>query len=451
MLYERKIRYLDYYEGGMRVKGGGFAKLEVRDGSLRMELAVTGLHHTDTFVREVMLCGRGREKSAGRIEIADGKGQFKQLWRNLENIGDTGIGYGELTGIRIPLGAGRELSGRWQEAGAGAQPGSGEAASGRMGMAKARGSENGYDRGSIGEGRPARTDPEEAGHAESRPEAFGEGTKEETREEGWGRDEAGRAEAYEMLLEHGDAGEQRGLEEKDQEKGKSLEERGLEEKVQEKDMAPEKGMAPEENALEEKTLEKKILRFGQDHAQTAFGAMDVVGGAISGADITGGPSPGPDIAQASLDRERPVKGSMEWKDTDAQPSRRKSPGEQEKEPVRLMEDKWPQLWAIYPHIRPFQDEREYLSIGPSDFVLFPESSYRAVNNSFLLHGYYNYRHLILGRMERKGESCYYIGVPGNFYEREKQVAIMFGFESFECAEEPAQAGDFGYYMMRIWI
>ena len=117
----------------------------------------------------------------------------------------------------------------------------------------------------------------------------------------------------------------------------------------------------------------------------------------------------------------------------------------------LMDELWLQLWEIYPHIRPFQDEREYLSIGPSDFVLFPEDSYRAVNNSFLLHGYYNYRHLILGRVEQRGEYCYYIGVPGNFYEREKQVAVMFGFESFECAVEPAQAGDFGYYMMRTRI
>lgn len=117
-------------------------------------------------------------------------------------------------------------------------------------------------------------------------------------------------------------------------------------------------------------------------------------------------------------------------------------------PVKLMEDKWSQVWAVYPHIRPFQDNREYISIGPEDFVLFPASSYRMVNNSFLLHGYYNYRHLILVRTEKEGEALYYIGVPGNFYEKEKQVAVMFGFESFECAEEPAQVGDFGYYMMR---
>ena len=127
--------------------------------------------------------------------------------------------------------------------------------------------------------------------------------------------------------------------------------------------------------------------------------------------------------------------------------------EREKKPetIALSEDKWFQLLAIYPHIKPFCDEREYLSIGPADLVLFTSASYRASNNSFLLHGYYNYHHLILTRIERRGEILYYLGVPGNYYDREKQVAVMFGFESFECAEEPAQNGDFGYYMMRVQL
>ena len=128
--------------------------------------------------------------------------------------------------------------------------------------------------------------------------------------------------------------------------------------------------------------------------------------------------------------------------------RKSRKGSREEKPTQLMEDKWQQLYAIYPHIHPFNDDREYISIRPADFVVFPAESYKAANNSFLLHGYYNYSHLILTRVERKGELRYYIGVPGNYYEREKQVAIMFGFESFECAEEPAQAGDFGYYMMQ---
>lgn len=115
----------------------------------------------------------------------------------------------------------------------------------------------------------------------------------------------------------------------------------------------------------------------------------------------------------------------------------------------MSEDKWQQLQKIHPHIRPFQDEREYLSLRPEDFVILHSSAYRLVQNSFLLHGYFNYDHLILTRVSQKGENQYYIGVPGNFFEKEKQVAIMYGFESFECRQEPAREGEFGYYMIRV--
>lgn len=115
----------------------------------------------------------------------------------------------------------------------------------------------------------------------------------------------------------------------------------------------------------------------------------------------------------------------------------------------MSEDKWQQLQKIHPHIRPFQDEREYLSLRPEDFVILHSSAYRLAQNSFLLHGYFNYDHLILTHVSQKGENQYYIGVPGNFFEKEKQVAIMYGFESFECRQEPAREGEFGYYMIRV--
>ncbi len=115
----------------------------------------------------------------------------------------------------------------------------------------------------------------------------------------------------------------------------------------------------------------------------------------------------------------------------------------------IKDDKWEQLWAVYPHRNPFSDDREYLALGPGDFVVLSERNYRLVNNSFLLHGYYNYHHLILTRIRERNKICYYIGVPGNFYEREKKTAVMFGFKSFESAVEPAEEGDFGYYMMPV--
>lgn len=121
-------------------------------------------------------------------------------------------------------------------------------------------------------------------------------------------------------------------------------------------------------------------------------------------------------------------------------------------PGKIHDDKWKQLEQIYPHIHPFGDEREYLSVTPKDYIVLTREYQNLANNSFLLHGFYNYHHTILGKVsgERKEEE-YYLGVPGVFYEREKAVAIMFGFESFECANEPAQTGTFGYYMKRVEI
>lgn len=117
--------------------------------------------------------------------------------------------------------------------------------------------------------------------------------------------------------------------------------------------------------------------------------------------------------------------------------------------LHMKDTKWEQLSSIYPHIHPFRDAREFLSVGPEDFVVLRERCYQMTHNSFLLHGYYNYRHLLLLRQETSGQTQYYIGVPGNFYEREKQVARMFGFESFEGAREPAWEGDFGYYLIPV--
>lgn len=117
--------------------------------------------------------------------------------------------------------------------------------------------------------------------------------------------------------------------------------------------------------------------------------------------------------------------------------------------LHMKDTKWEQLSSIYPHIHPFRDAREFLSVGPEDFVVLRERCYQMTHNSFLLHGYYNYRHLLLMRQDTPEQVKYYIGVPGNFYEREKQVARMFGFESFEGTREPAWEGDFGYYLISV--
>ncbi len=114
-------------------------------------------------------------------------------------------------------------------------------------------------------------------------------------------------------------------------------------------------------------------------------------------------------------------------------------------------DKWEQLQRSYKKVHPFGDERLFLTIEPKDFIILQAPFQRLVNNSFLLHGFYNYRHMILGPDKEIGngnETCFYLGVPGTYFEREKMVAVMFGFEGFECSG-PVEIGKFGYYMRKV--
>ncbi|MBQ6806198.1 MAG: hypothetical protein IJO97_02055 [Lachnospiraceae bacterium] len=123
-----------------------------------------------------------------------------------------------------------------------------------------------------------------------------------------------------------------------------------------------------------------------------------------------------------------------------------SAASEEKNPkeVPLCEDKWEQLLTTYEKIHPYGDERTYIKLEPKDFIVLCSNYQHLVNNSFLLHGFYNYRYLILGK-----EKDFYIGVPGVFYEREKMVALMFGFEAFECEGGVAEEGKFGYYLRKV--
>ena len=112
----------------------------------------------------------------------------------------------------------------------------------------------------------------------------------------------------------------------------------------------------------------------------------------------------------------------------------------------LYESKWEQLLSAYEQIHPYGDNRIYIKLEPKDFIVLRSNYQHLVNNSFLLHGFYNYRYVILGK-----EKEYYIGVPGVFYEREKMVALMFGFEAFECEGGEAEEGKFGYYLRKVEI
>ena len=117
----------------------------------------------------------------------------------------------------------------------------------------------------------------------------------------------------------------------------------------------------------------------------------------------------------------------------------------------LHEDKWQQLCKEYPKVHPFPGKNTFLSVKPEDFIILQQEYQKLVHNSFLLHGFYNYGHMILGKLTEEKDAPVYIGIPGVYYEREKQAARMFGFVGFESTEQPVQSGSYGYYMIEVKI
>lgn len=93
-------------------------------------------------------------------------------------------------------------------------------------------------------------------------------------------------------------------------------------------------------------------------------------------------------------------------------------------------------------------------ISRQDLAQLPRCEWKLANNSFLLHGYYNYKHLLL----IEEDTNLFLGVPGVFHEREQAAARAFGFPQFHrldegevelAAEERNDKEDFGYWCRQV--
>lgn len=96
----------------------------------------------------------------------------------------------------------------------------------------------------------------------------------------------------------------------------------------------------------------------------------------------------------------------------------------------------------------------YEKIQRQGLSRLPRREWRIANNSFLLHGFYNYHHLLY--IEEDGNVL--IGVPGIFHEKEQEAASAFGFPEFRRLtnqeiqleeNEKNTYEDFGYWCRQI--
>ena len=395
MYYDKRIRYLSYYESDIRLQNAGYVKFQVRDSLCQMVIYVKGPRLMGSGETAVYLLSRKQKEPdedsfytgsrdsclqkhlLGNLNIRGGQGHCA-VRMNAENMADSGLRYDEICGIRIELHEYQYLESLWSIV------------------------------NRMPEGRqPQRDGSEMAGYSLRKDQ---EGMQQSKVSDGVEED------TVEVSLIVTPVSENAQIEKLVKE-----EERAFQENRQ------------EEAAAEE---EPQIIVITEDSVACASDDEDSMQGMLE-REIR---KEEDKAAQKTEEAETAETGET------VQATEFVEAPEQELQP-----DKWEQLRATFPIVHPIREEEEYLKITPRDFVIFTEKYQELVHNSFLLHGYHNYKHLILGKKEKDGRIVYYLGVPGTFHDREKSVAVMFGFEAFDGKREPAEKGDFGYYLRRVEI
>ena len=433
-LYDKKIVYLDYLERGEKVKNGGFVKWESKGAESRVQIRIRGLYPTDTLQGEILLVSAGKLHRADRIGLQFGAGEYAGIWKN-DNLAGTGLSFAECDGVQVQISDKRILRGQWRE---------------RVAT------------------EPESIEPEPTGAAgqETEPEALETSAEAKVQEVG-AEPENRETTPLQNPLE---------------ETVEILEREAEPAEVQEASAEPEIHNAgagavegnpkPAQEAVGETVEVRKELEADEGKQKPAEAIMQGAGTEPESRDASPEPVMQEVIAEPEVPETSPESAMQPQPEQEAvaaketcvrqpqpeaaheeavcrQPTRESASAKPER--TVLSGDKWEQLSRLYPKIHPFADKREFLSLTPRDFVVLARGYHILVQNSFLLHGYYNYGHVVLTRTENRGEEIFYLGVPGVYFEREKQAALMFGFEGFEAANEQAEEGGFGYYMKRVEI
>ena len=121
--------------------------------------------------------------------------------------------------------------------------------------------------------------------------------------------------------------------------------------------------------------------------------------------------------------------------------------------VGAWEKQWECFCAAHPLCCPFDEDGNVYAVKlqMQDFKILPKEYQYLANNSFLLHGYFNYKMVLFGYMEAE-QRQWFLGVPGVFSNQEQLMAGIFGFPEFRTKQMTRQkTGEFGYWYRFIEI
>lgn len=112
-----------------------------------------------------------------------------------------------------------------------------------------------------------------------------------------------------------------------------------------------------------------------------------------------------------------------------------------------------QLMENRPKLPDFENHEIYdcVRIMPNDIGMLEMENWRLGVNSFLTHGYYNYKYLLLGKIRfQDGVVKAVLGVPGVFDNKEQYIAKIFGFDVFVPLKHTnIKTGNFGYWITEL--
>ena len=443
--YHRLISYIYAYEGGIKGKNTGFAKLETRGTSCRIQVSVRRVFAGGSPIGVYLLAGQ-EEIRIGTLFVRGGNGEFRAVV-NCENIEGSGCNMEECCGLTLHEtdSAWRAYTTIWEDAVAHAA----EVELADVTAEKVREQE------AEKEEATRKLAENVSGEVNSAP--VGKGKLDEASE----LTRSGEMESQDTSTET-EKKEAVNINETDfgisQPQPEKLEDSNLEifedmetmEAVpdisetsdhQEAEVVQEAQTETPQESFQESTQEvqtetpKESFQESYQEAQTEARRKDSQE-SIREVRKEALPDSPPDHQEAFQS------GSQNQK----QPQPDSSKEFSKEDPAESL---WNRLRAAYPKVTAFEcaDGCEILVIKPQDIGLLPRENWVYGNNSFLLHGYYNYRYLILARLGKPGERGRYIlGVPGHYGNNEKYMAAMFGFDRFvRSTRQPPRDSRFGYW------
>ena len=111
------------------------------------------------------------------------------------------------------------------------------------------------------------------------------------------------------------------------------------------------------------------------------------------------------------------------------------------------------LYSKADYVDAFDDDYFYdcIEVTPQMLSRLPLKDKEIINNSFLIHGYYNFHHLLFGRVcDNENNTNYFIVVPGMYCNRERYMSSMFGFSNFKKSHRSDYNNPyFGYWYQEI--